>query len=327
MGRRTRIGPRSASGKPPAPDDAGGRSGQRPSRSGRRPGRAPAPGPDRRPGAGWRTAAAPAGWLRCPAPDPLRPGSRRPSAPFGGRTNWPRSRIAGGGPRRAPRRRQPPPTVEGPPGLGHPPHDRLIGAGAGLAPAEGAEVVGAQQDVGRRRHGAQVQRIAYVPGGRVQQGVGRGSVPHQVAVAAGRRRAAGVELVGHRGGREHDDGGCHLAVEGPGQPEPVEGDGRQVDVDHLAPRMHPGVGAAGTGQHRRFGQPSRAAQGGPQGAGHRRQLGLERKTPEGGAVVGHQEPPALPRSVGVLGHAQADAGFRRTQSAPSARCRPAAGPA
>ena len=41
-----------------------------------------------------------------------------------------------------------------------------------------------------------------------------------------------------------------------------------------------------------------------QRSGHRRHLRLEGEPPEGGTVVRHQEPPALPRGVGVLGHAR-----------------------
>ena len=59
--------------------------------------------------------------------------------------------------------------------------------------------------------------------------------------------------------------GRQLAVEGPGQADAVEGDGRQVNVDHLAPGVHPGVGAPGTGERRAARHPSGAAQGVAQG--------------------------------------------------------------
>ncbi len=74
----------------------------------------------------------------------------------------------------------------------------------------------------------------------------------------------------------------------------------------------------------------RPTEGVAQGPGHRRDLGLEGEAAEGGTVVGDQEPPALQllrQRCGVRRDelAQIDAGTRRTQSAPSARCRPGAG--
>ena len=106
VGRRTRIGPRSGPGKPGRPGVAGDRLSRprdrpvnrRQARSPPRPGRGPGPAPDRPPGAAWWHADARAGWPRWPAPADLDQAARRPSAPSGGRRNWPRSRSAGGGP-------------------------------------------------------------------------------------------------------------------------------------------------------------------------------------------------------------------------------------
>ena len=90
---------------------------------------------------------------------------------------------------RAPRRRSSGPVVT----------RRTIGSAAsvpGRAAAEGAEVVAAEQHVGGGAHGAQVERVAHVPGQRGQQRVGRRGVPDQVAVGAAGGRAAGVEVAG-----------------------------------------------------------------------------------------------------------------------------------
>ncbi len=83
-------------------------------------------------------------------------------------------------------------------------------------------------------------------------GSGPGRVPHQVAVGAARGGAPGVEVRSDRFGVENHDLRGELAVEGPGQARTVVGDGRQVDVGHLAPGMDAGVGAPGTGDERRF---------------------------------------------------------------------------
>ena len=53
-------------------------------------------------------------------------------------------------------------------------------------PAEGPEVVLAEQGVGGRRHGPQIERVGHVPGQAGQQRVGHRPVDHQVPVAAGR---------------------------------------------------------------------------------------------------------------------------------------------
>ncbi len=100
-------------------------------------------------------------------------------------------------------------------------------------------------------------------------------------------------------------------------------------MDDLAAGMDPGVGAAGTGQHGGLAHTGRQTEGVAQGPRHRRDLGLEGEAAKGGTVVGDQEPPALqllpqPSSIRRDELAQIDAGTRRTQSAPSARCRPGA---
>ena len=191
-----------------------------------------------------------------------------------------------------------------PGGPDHPAQDGLFGGGPGLAPAEGTEVVGAQHHVAGRSHGPQVQLVPDVPGDGGQQRIGPRPVPDQVAVGPVGGRAPGVEVGLDRGGGPDDDRGGQLAVERPGQPGAVEGDGRQVDVNDLAPGVDAGVGAPGASQRRWFDQAGGPAQGLPQRAGHGGHLRLVGETPEGGTVVGDQEPPTLPDSAGGRAHPQ-----------------------
>ena len=76
----------------------------------------------------------------------------------------------------------------------------------------------------------------------------------------------------------------------------------QVDVDHLPPGVHAGVGPAGTGDDRRFGHAGRPPERLAQRAGDGRDLGLGGEAPEGRTVVGDQEPPALHGSAGGFLH-------------------------
>ena len=71
--------------------------------------------------------------------------------------------------------------------------DRVGRRRARHPPAEGPEVVLAEQGVGGGGHGPQVERVGHVPGQAGQQRVGHRGVDHQVAVAAGGGRVAGVE--------------------------------------------------------------------------------------------------------------------------------------
>src|ERR1700722_5477414 len=86
------------------------------------------------------------------------------------------------------------PLCDVPAGRRAPPDQGSAGVAPYRTPAEGAEVVGAQEDVGSGPHGAEVEGVAHVPGHRRQQRVRSRGVPHQVAVAAGGGRAAGVEV-------------------------------------------------------------------------------------------------------------------------------------
>ena len=214
-----------------------------------------------------RRSSRPAAFCR---PGPPRPGRRPASAPSDGRTSRRRCRSAGGGPppRRCGRR------ASGESSTLHWARVTRRTMARAVAPrttpAEGAEVVRAQQDVGRRAHGDQVERVPHVPGDGGQQRVGRRRIPDQVAVGPSRGRTPGVELGRRHLGPHHDDLRRQLAVERPGQAHAVVGDGRQIDVDHLAPGVHPGVGPAGAGDHRRLAHPGGALQGQAQRAGHRR---------------------------------------------------------
>ena len=160
----------------------------------------------------------------------------------------------------------------------------------------------AEQHVGGGAHGDEVEGVTDVPGDAGEERVGRRRVPHQVAVGPCGGRAAGVEVVADLLGPAHHDGGGQLAVEGAGEADAVVGDGREVDVDHLAPRVHPGVGAAGAGERRRSAQAGRALEGQAQRAGHRRDLGLDGEAAEGGTVIRDEEPPALRGSAGRVLH-------------------------
>ena len=141
-----------------------------------------------------------------------------------------------------------------------------------------------------------------MPGDGGEQRVGRRRVPDQVAVGPSRGRTPGVEPGRRHLGPDHDDLGRQLAVERPGQADAVVGDRRQIDVDHLTPGVHPGVGPPGAGDDRRLAHPGRALERHLQRAGHRGHLGLGGETPEGRPVVGEQEPPALEVSAGGLLH-------------------------
>ena len=107
------------------------------------------PGPDRRPGGGWRDRSRSSRVAALPRPGRPRPGCRRASAPSGGRRNWPRSRSGGAAVAGADVGHLGPVHRRDHLARRHPPHDGLVGAGAGLAPAEGAEVVACR--AGRRR--------------------------------------------------------------------------------------------------------------------------------------------------------------------------------
>ena len=67
-------------------------------------------------------------------------------------------------------------------------------------------------------------------------------------VAERRASKSGADRLGPE---DHDLRG-ELAVEGAGQSRTVVGDGRQVDVGHLAPGVDARVGAPGTGHERRL---------------------------------------------------------------------------
>ena len=159
-----------------------------------------------------------------------------------------------------------------------------------------------EQDVGGGAHGPQVERVTDVPGDGCEERVGRRRVPDQVAIGAAGGGAAGVEVGADRFGPAHHHRGGQLAVERPGQPGTVVGDGRQVDVDDLPSCVHPGVRAAGAGDGRQLAQPGGALEGQAQRAGHGRELGLLGEAPEGATVVGDQEPPALRGSAGGVLH-------------------------
>jgi hypothetical protein len=165
----------------------------------------------------------------------------------------------------------------------------------------------AEEGVGRRLHGAEVELVDDVPGQPGQQGIGHRGVDHQVTVAAGDGRVAGVEAVGGHLRLPHHDGRGQLAVAGLDQGhriEPGRPVGRDVEVDHLVHGVDPGVGAAGTGQlHRGAADPG---QGGLQGPGHRRLPVLGREPVEAGTVVGQGQPPPdgpLRQPPGVGGRA------------------------
>ena len=142
-----------------------------------------------------------------------------------------------------------------------------------------------------------------------QQGVGRRGVPDQVAVAcgpwpSGGRRSSSDTAVAESTTME----GASWRLRARASPTPVEGDGRQVDVDHLAPGVHPGVGAAGTGQRGRLGHAGRAAQGVAQGAGHGRHLGLDRRSP---GRRRRRRPPGASSAASAASEARARPGRRR----------------
>ena len=192
--------------------------------------------------------------------------------------------------------------VHAPAGRGHAAHQGLGGVGADRPAAEGPEVVRTQQHVRGGLHGAEVELVPHVPGQGSQERVGRGRIPDQVAVGPSGGRAAGVERVVDELGAAHHHLGSQLAVEGTGEPDPVVGNGREVDVDDLASGVHAGVGAAGAGDGRRLAQSGRPLDRLAQRAGDGRDLGLDGKAPEGCTVVRDQQPPALQGSAGGLLH-------------------------
>ena len=215
--------------------------------------------------------------------------------------------------------------VDAPAGAQHPAHHRLGPVGPRLPPAERTEVVAAEQHVGGRAHGHEVERVADVPGDAGQQRVGRRARSRPGSGRCGRGRAASVEVVADRLGPAHHHLGGQLAVEGAGEAGAVVGDGREVDVDDLAPRVHPGVGAPGAGERAavRSGGPcargpgaARRPRSGPR-AGRRSRGRRHRRRRRGASSAAWQRrrcPVLRPRA-------------RRTRCAPSARCHPGAVPA
>ena len=184
------------------------------------------------------------------------------------------------------------PAQPGPPGVDHPPVDRVVGRGARNPAAEGPEVVLAEERVGCRRHRPQVERVGHLPGQAGQQGVGHRGVDHQVAVATGDGRVAGVEPGRGDLRLPHDDGRGQLAVARLDHRLGVEAGrdlGREVEVDHLVEGVDAGVGASGTGEgDRGAGDPAQCLAEGP---GHRELALLGRETMESRPVVGDLQPP------------------------------------
>jgi hypothetical protein len=68
--------------------------------------------------------------------------------------------------------------------------------------------------------------------------------------------------------------------------------GWQVNVDHLAPGVHPGVGPTGAGERGWLGQPKGSGKDRGQGPGHGRLARLGREPPERCAVVCDNQAPA-----------------------------------
>ncbi len=128
----------------------------------------------------------------------------------------------------------------------------MVGAHLG-GPAERREVVRPDQRVTAQAHPFQIEGRLHVPGVAAGEGVGDRTVVHRVAVAARHRREAGMEVrLGHDGLADHDGAAAQLGHR-PAQVdhvEPVAGASKVID---LAPGVHPGIGAPGTGQLDRAG--------------------------------------------------------------------------
>ena len=127
-------------------------------------------------------------------------------------------------------------------GVEHPPTDGRARRGARDAPAEGPEVVLAQQGVRRARHGPEVEGARHVPRHRGQERVRGLVLEDEVPVAPGPGRTTGVEPGRSDLGGAHHDGGLEQGVHRPDQPGEVHVLAH-VDVHHLAPGVHAGVGA------------------------------------------------------------------------------------
>jgi len=156
-----------------------------------------------------------------------------------------------------------------------------------------------EEGVAGRLQGPEVQRVGHVPGQAGQQRVGHRAVDHQVPVAAGQCRSAGVERGSHRPGVSDHHRRGQLLVQRPHHRvglQPIGHLGGQVEMDHLVEGVDAGVGAPGAGEaDRSAGHPG---QGVGQRPGHRGDLrkagvgGLSGEASETGTVVGQTEPPA-----------------------------------
>ena len=223
--RRTRIGPQARGGQAaPAgarPDQAAGQSG-RP-----RPGTARGPGAGSgTPGGGRPTAGAPA---RSAAFSWPRPTSTR--LPTRERTIWWQKDVGRDLEAQQPALRRRPASAASGPCVDAPAGRRSPGA---RSARRGRSRAGRrqkdrkswlpEQHVGGGRHGAQVERVAHVPGERGQQRVGRRGVPDQVAVGrpVAERRASKSGRTASA--RRTTTAGASWRLQGSGQPGPSSGD-------------------------------------------------------------------------------------------------------
>ena len=171
-------------------------------------------------------------------------------------------------------------------GVEHPPPDGRPRLGPGHSPAEGAEVVLAEEGVGGAGHGPQVERARHVPRHRGEEGVRGLVLQDEVAVAPGPGRAPGVETGGRRLGGAHGHGRLEQGVHRPHQPGGVHAVAH-VDVDDLTPGVDAGVGAPRA--HELDGVAHDHADGLGQGPRHRALPGLDGEAPEPGPVVGDRQ--------------------------------------
>jgi len=197
--------------------------------------------------------------------------------------------------------------------------ERITQLGTRGSATEGPEIVGPDDQVGGPIQEVQINGSVRHPG-QMGREVERWALTlhHEVPVGPPLGRVPGVELLRHGLDLEDAHPAGELHIETANQPlrrlsavvgkEPRG----QIDVNHLGEGVDPGIGPAGPNDLRWGEQPKGASERFTKQPDHRLVTGLFSKSMETSAVIGEVDTPPL----GGVGY------IKRTQCAPSERCRP-----